>query len=273
MSFRLEDKVCYVEDVVTPILAATLDRLGEHYLTDDTMLHLGTPIKLNPSGSRAVGAIFHIALADPDEGEGEEFNSDDDSVGFIVFGVARTLPELLEACNELLAANPAVRIVLGVKQYEMKTEQLVAIRSCKQGDGTVEKKAVSFGSKALDPSTVLLLERDGAQVSGVGLGGVACDRIGLEDYQMELPPADVVVDLYHLQRLLDGVTNKAPEPVWNDLGYELTLTEEQQRAWCEERERLFAEMRERNKDVEDPCKKKPKSKSTSKSKTKRKRLA
>ncbi|EFJ26288.1 hypothetical protein SELMODRAFT_413503 [Selaginella moellendorffii] len=63
------------------------------------------------------------------------------------------------------------------------------------GDGgavATSANAVSFGEEVLFPETLAFLAEREIPVTGVGLGGESCDRIGIPSYQIKLATAKVL---------------------------------------------------------------------------------
>ncbi|EFJ30581.1 hypothetical protein SELMODRAFT_409592 [Selaginella moellendorffii] len=111
-------------------------------------------------------------------------------------GQCQTLPELLSYKDAYFhSPGSKVQIFLALKCYlKTRMRQMVAVLFERDdaGDG-ITARAISFGEEALHPVTVAwLVEEQGILLSGVGHGGVDCDRPGIPGYQIELDTAKVL---------------------------------------------------------------------------------
>ncbi|EFJ26080.1 hypothetical protein SELMODRAFT_413502 [Selaginella moellendorffii] len=119
---------------------------------------------------------------------------------FVSVGEYQTLPELLSYVDSYIQEpGSKLQYLLVLKFYPGSGNRMVAVIYEIVGSGGGEggamvtsASAVSFGDEALFPETLAFLAEREIPVTGVGLGGERCDRIGIPSYQIKLATAKVL---------------------------------------------------------------------------------
>ncbi|EFJ30287.1 hypothetical protein SELMODRAFT_410058 [Selaginella moellendorffii] len=119
---------------------------------------------------------------------------------FVSVGEYQTLPELLSYVDSYIQEpGSKLQYLLVLKFYPGPGNRMVAVVYEIVGSGGGEggamvtsASAVSFGDEALFPETLAFLAEREIPVTGVGLGGERCDRIGIPSYQIKLAAAKVL---------------------------------------------------------------------------------
>jgi len=109
----------------------------------------------------------------------------------------RSLQVGLNKAVQWLAAGTGVQVVIIIKIYERRqgNEALVALRY-ERGAAANPTYAVSFGHRALAAvSRNQINNLGGAQVTGVGHGGIPCNGAALAPYLFRLPTAALSIGI------------------------------------------------------------------------------
>ncbi|EFJ22959.1 hypothetical protein SELMODRAFT_415997 [Selaginella moellendorffii] len=177
----------YVKDRMKPVR----ESMGRK-----TWAPLYVPFAHLPKGSIKLLTMkaYHAALNQLEPSNGKCFVTRPCPRFILDVGQCQTLPELLSYKDAYFRSpGSKVQIFLALKCYlKTRMRQMVAVLFERdKGDG-IAARAISFGEEALHPVTVAWLEEQGISLTGVGHGGVECDRPGIPSYEMKIEIAKVL---------------------------------------------------------------------------------
>src|SRR5206468_142121 len=114
----------------------------------------------------------------------------------VEIGVSQSLPSLCRAARQYFSQRTSIQVYLAIKIFKMVngTRPMVALRFLRTNQNRTRPDIVkSFGTAPLNNMTknFLRIKKSvpAAAITGVGMGGPACNGPGIALYQMAFPPA------------------------------------------------------------------------------------
>jgi len=131
---------------------------------------------------------------------------------------AEDLDDLHASAQRWLDHNTQVRMVVGIKIWSTHTNGKVSLLALLylRANPAQPIQAISFGTAKIHYTNKNWLTSQGIAFTGVGTGSVPCNALGIAQYQLQIPtaelyhgvavphgvPTNITVDLYEIQQII-----------------------------------------------------------------------